>query len=154
MAKKPDTKQQLEAITGQQLNEHIVDTFQVFQVVASSNQSDASITKHSFIIARPNQCSDGRVLDVYGLSTTGADGTVTFRLSTFVCPTGAKYLLPINVVATPLGAAPRYLTVRRSVVNNGADLEIQVLTWNPNGTPAPNVVFDWRCRTQLEFIIL
>jgi hypothetical protein len=154
MAKKPDTQQQLETIIGQQLNEHTVDTFQVFQVVASSNRSDAFITRRSFIVARPNQCSSGSVLDVYGLWQTGDDGTTTFRLSSFICPTNEKYVLPINVVATPLATAPRFLTVRRSLLNNGGDVEIQVSTWNPNGTPAPNVVFDWRCRAQLEVVIL
>ena len=33
-------------------------------------------------------------------------------------------------------------------------MEIQVLSWNPNGTPAPNPAFDRRCRGRLEFIIL
>jgi|SRR6185369_7479149 len=154
MAKNPDTKQQLESIVGQHLDEHTFDTFQVFQVVASSNTSDASVTRRSFIVARPNQCSDARVLDVYGLTQTGDDGTTTFRLSSFICLKQVNYLLPINVVATPLSAAPHFLTVRRSPLNNGTDVEIQVLTWNANGTPAPNVVFDWRCRVKIEAIVL
>jgi hypothetical protein len=154
MANKPDIKQQLETIVGEQLNEHTVDTIQILRVVASSSVSDGFFTRRSFIAPVPTQCPSAPFLDVFGLSQTGDDGTTSFRLSSFICPSNQKYLLPINVVATPLATAPRFLTIRRSLLNNGTDVEIQVSTWDANGTPAPNVVFDWRCRAQLGVTIL
>jgi hypothetical protein len=34
------------------------------------------------------------------------------------------------------------------------DLQITAFTWKPNGEPAPNIPFDWRCRVVSNIIIL
>ena len=150
MAAAPDVKKHLEAIVGQSLSEDDLARIKLFQDVATSAiTGDGSVTTRSLLIARPNQCRQERLLDVSGIATTGQDGKSRFLLTAFLCPTGQKFGLPINIVATPLSASPLYLTVARSLVDNGADVEIQVSTWNPDGTAAPSVSFDWRCRVVL-----
>jgi hypothetical protein len=46
-----------------------------------------------------------------------------------------------------------FLTLVHSLVDNGADVEIKVSTWDANGVAAPNVSFDWRCRVPLLDLI-
>lgn len=167
MATKPDLKKQLEAIVGYKLNTEALQFINLIQSVASSNITlDGSITKRSFLIASPNECSLSSLLDVSGFATSGSDGKTVFRLNSFLCPFGGigpvtetpdapvtlpppKYSQPINVVATPLSSTPCFLTLVHSLVDNGADVEITVLTWDANGVAAPNVSFDWRCRVPL-----
>src|SRR5215510_1244623 len=61
---------------------------------------------------------------------------------------------PINIVATPRAERPVFLTVTYApaapepqVHPFRPDVQITVFAWEANGTPAPNVEFDWRCRT-------
>ena len=172
MSTKPDIKKQLEAIVGHNLNTEALQFINLIQSVASSNiTSDGSITRSSLFVARPNECSGSRLLDVGGFATSGSDGKILFRLNAFLCPFGGigpildpnqppppplppKYLQPINVVATPLSSTPCFLTLVHSLVDNGADVEVKVSTWDANGGAAPNVSFDWRCRVPLLDIIL
>lgn len=170
MSTKPDIKKQLEAIVGHNLNTEVLQFINLTQSVASSNiTSDGSITRSSLLLARPNECSGVRLLDVSGFATSGSDGKILFRLNAFLCPfiggigpvigstnppPPQKYLQPINVVATPLSSTPCFLTLVHSLVDNGADVEIKVSTWDANGGAAPNVSFDWRCRVPLLDIIL
>jgi hypothetical protein len=93
------------------------------------------------------QRSDAPLLDVSGVSSTGSDGKSVFQVSTFVgAATGA--LEPINILATPRGALPFFLTVEHKIVavQGVNDVEITVDAWDPQGNPAPNVEFYWRCR--------
>jgi len=167
MPTKPDLKKQLEAIVGHNLNTEALQFINLIQLVASSNITlDGSITQSSLLIARPNECSQFRLLDVSGFATSGSDGKALFRLNSFLCPFGGvgpvnptpdapatlpppKFSQPINVVATPLSSTPSFLTLVHSLVDNGADVEIKVSTWDANGVAAPNVSFDWRCRVPL-----
>lgn len=171
-AAKPDLKKHLEAIVGHTLSSEELQTIKLTQAVATSNIIlDGSITSRGIIFALPNSCVSSRLLEVGGFAATGSDGKATFRLNAFLCPFGGigpivttsgaappppapKYVPPVNVVATPLSSEPFFLTLTRSLVDNGADVEIKVATWDADGSAAPNVSFDWRCRVPLLDIIL
>ncbi|WP_157465201.1 hypothetical protein [Deinococcus apachensis] len=91
--------------------------------------------------------SSNPLLDVSGLSHTDANGTIQFLLEDFFCTSNPYYSLPLNFVATPRSRLPVFLTMMRRVTNNST-VQIEVMSWNFNGSPAPNVSFDWRCRIQ------
>jgi hypothetical protein len=98
-------------------------------------------------------CSKTRLFDVAGNAFTGADGKRVFLLSDFLCETENTYLEPVNLIATPRSENPCYTTTTWKLVPDVAhgnpnlfiDVEITVFTWNPDGSPAPNVSVDWRC---------
>jgi hypothetical protein len=154
MAPKSDMKNQLEAILGYKVGDDTMQFIKLVQSVASSTVSDGSTTQKSLLIARPNSCYRTRLLDVSGFWITGPNGKSVFRLTDFICHTGEVFSQPINVVATPLGSTPFFLTVIHALVNNGADVEITVSAWDAGGAAAPNVWFDWRCRVEMPIIIL
>jgi hypothetical protein len=152
---KPDIQKHLEAIAGHKLSAGAAERIRFVQAVASSTISDNGvITLRDLIVARPNRCYGTRLLDVSGFATTGSDGKSRFRLTDFICHTGERFGPPINVVATPLSSTPCFLTVLHTLVNNGADVEIEVSTWNADGKAVPTVSFDWRCRVELPIVIL
>jgi hypothetical protein len=104
----------------------------------------------------PNKvCSPGvGLLEATGVSSTLADGKRVFHVSDVICPQGASFGFaePINVVATPLAENRTFLTMTYSLIPQGPDpsihpdVQMTVFTWNADGSPAPNVVFNWRCR--------
>jgi hypothetical protein len=148
MSTKSDIEKQLEAIFGVEA----VQLIQLIQPVATSTVSEGLLIEKNLIVATPNKCSpiDG-LLDVAGFSRTGSDGKSLFRLTDFLCPVGSElFIQPINVVATPLSDTPCFLTVVHSLLNNGADVEIKVSTWDASGAAAPNVAFNWRCRVRFQ----
>ncbi len=153
MSSKPDIQKHLEAILGHGLPPDAVERIKFIQAVASSTVADnGTITLQDLIIVRPNRCYGSRLLDVSGFAFTGADGKVSFRLTSFICDPGGLFGAPINVVATPLSTTPCFVTVRHVLMNTpqpGSDVEIQVSSWNAAGAPAPLVTFDWRCRVEL-----
>jgi hypothetical protein len=153
MATKPEIRKHLEAILGYKLPAGAAERIDFVQAVASSTVSDGFTTLRNLIVPRPNRCYQARLLDVSGIATTGNDGKSRFRLTDFLCHTGETFGEPINVVATPLSSTPCFLTVIHSLVNDGADVEIQVSTWDASGTAAPTVSFDWRCRVELKTVI-
>jgi hypothetical protein len=154
MATKSDAKKQLEAVLGYKLDEAAFQSIRFTQSVASSTISDGSTTQKSLLVPRPNFCYRTRLLDVSGFWLTGADGKTVFRLTDFICHTGERFGQPINVLATPFSTTPCFLTVIHSLVNNGADVEIRVFTWDADGAAAPNVSFNWRCRVELPYVIV
>lgn len=155
MAKKPKPTKDVEAVDVEKLPLTAAERLTLFRPVASSIISDGTTTVRSLIVAFPNRCVQSRLLDVTGIAATGSDGKSRFRLTSFLCPEGNfRFGFPINVVATPLSATPCFLTLVRTLVNNGADVEIQVATWDADGVAAPSVSFDWRCRVELVNIIL
>lgn len=87
-------------------------------------------------------------LDVSAVSSTGSDGKIVFRVMTFVPYELENLAEPVHIVATPHGSVPSFLTVEHTLVGDSeaGDIEITVHAWDPNGNPAPNVDFDWRCR--------
>ena len=105
-------------------------------------------------------CSPATLLDVAGNTSTLTDGKRVFRLSDFLCSTNNSFAPPVNLVATPRSASPGYATSTLTLVPNPAfpgafiDVEITIFTWAPNGSPAPSVSVDWRCRLVQIPIIL
>jgi hypothetical protein len=126
------------------------------------SDNDAWVTKQQlFIFPGSSFSADDRLLDSSGLSATGADGTVVFRLRNFF--SSRAYGLqqfsvhePVYVVATPQGQKPYYVTIAHQIItpyNEPTDVEFTGSTWNPNGSPAANVWFYWRCRVPVEIVI-
>jgi len=156
MSEKLDVKKALETILGHELAEDEVETIQLIQPVASYTRSDSPgegfVTKKS-LLTNLKRCEPALLLDVNGIATTGKDGKSIFRLTNFICLDGVTFERPINFVATPLSSKPCFLTALISLVNNGADVEIHVSSWNANGAAVPNISFDWRCQVELVNII-
>ena len=147
-------KQQIEGILGEKIGEEALASIQLFQDVAISTDTPGRITQRHLLINRPNRCFESGVTDVSGFAQTRDNGQFVFRLSSFLCPAGEIYSLPINVLATPISAKPFFLTVMHTLVNNGTDVEITVFSWDANGAAAPGVAFNWRCRVEHPIIIL
>jgi hypothetical protein len=147
MADKIESKKQhIEGILGEPVANEALPLIKLFQDLAVSTESPSRTTQRSLIIPRPNRCIDSRVTDVTGFAQTQANGQVVFRLLTFLCPANDLFELPINVLVTPISKQPFFLTVTHTLINNGADVEITVFSWDANGAPAPNIAFNWRCR--------
>lgn len=153
MSTEPDIKKQVEAMLGHEVAEHEVQTIIFIQAVASSTISGGSTTTKNILFKEPNRCRQTLFLDVGGFKTTGNTGESLFRLTDFLCPAGEIFQRPINVVATPISSVPRFVTVVAVLVNNGADVEIKVRSWDANGAAAPNVTFNWRCRVEVLPVI-
>ena len=155
MAKKPKPPKDVEAVDGDKLPLTAAERITFVRPVASSTISDGTTTLRSLFVGFPNRCVQSKLLDVTGIAASGSDGKSSFRLTSFLCPEGNfRFGFPVNVVATPLSATPCFPTLVHTLVNNGADVEIQVSTWDADGAAAPNVSFDWRCRVELVNIIL
>jgi hypothetical protein len=160
MPDKSEIQKLVEAAVGHKITEEEVSLISLFQKVATYSfltdpQGTAYLTTRSIILPRPNSCSTTNYVDVCGIASTGNTGVCQFHLTSFMCPpTNLVFLLPINVVATPLSNKPCYATVSHQIINNGADVEIQVSMWDAAGKPAPSVAFDWRCRAVLEYLIV
>jgi hypothetical protein len=151
--KNPDVqaiRKHLEEATGQKLDipDDLIRQFRY--PVGAHNYSDGDVLWRS-IFFPGKSCVDSSLLDASGSSTTGSNGSVVVPLSSVLCeiPTLAA---PVNVQATVRGTAPAFLTMTYALVPNPNfptsfnDVNITVYTWDANGKPAPNVVFDWRCR--------
>jgi hypothetical protein len=106
-------------------------------------------------------CADSQLLDTSGYSTTGSNGQVVFRLTSFLCGRDniATFYEPVNLIATPQGTSPVFMTMNHELLPGfdagpSPDVQITASAWHPNGTPAANVRFYWRCRlpvgTQME----
>ena len=155
MANKTEVKREhIEGILGEPVGDEALALIQLFQDVAISTETPSRTTQRSLIVARPNRCTDSRVIDVSGFAQTQANGQVVFKLSSFICPAQEIFSLPINVLATPISQKPVFATVMHKLINNGTDVEITVFSWDPNGAPAPGVAFNWRCRVEHPHIIL
>lgn len=155
MANKTEVKKEhIEGILGEKIGDEALALIQLFQDVAISTATPSRTTQRSLIVARPNRCTESRVIDVSGFALTQANGQIVFKLSNFLCPAGEIFSLPINVLATPISQKPFFLTVTHKLVNNGTDVEITVFAWDANGAPAPGVTFNWRCRVEHPHVIL
>jgi len=67
-------------------------------------------------IVPPTSCNDSELLDTSGRSTTGPDGKIVFRLSDFLCGRFGYFLEPVNLVATPQGTEPFYVTMNHELI--------------------------------------
>ena len=154
MPTRPEIQEDLKAILGEEFSPEAAGRLNLVQAVASSTVSnDAVTTLRNLVVPRPNRCYGTRLLDVSGFWFTGNDGKRTFRLTDFICHTGERFGQPINVVATPLSPTACFLTLNHTLVDDGADVEIEVWSWDAAGAAAPGVSFDWRCRVELPIII-
>ncbi len=155
MATKTENKREhLEGLLGEKLTDEALAAIQVWVDTSIVTNTESRTVQKNTIANFPNRCSANRVIDVSGFATTGPNGQFTFKLTDFLCPAHEIYSYPINVLATPVSSKPFFLTVQHSILNNGADVTITVFAWKPNGTPAPGVTFNWRCRVENPLIIL
>jgi hypothetical protein len=151
-----DLKKQLEAISGQKIDASPEQLFPLFFRVSLSSSEDGVVMSRSIIFPGKScvQASGlpASLFDVSSRSSTGADGKRVFLLSDFICSTVNSFAEPVNVVVTPNATTPCYATMNHQLIANPSapgsfsDLQITVFTWNPNGSAAPDVGFDWRCR--------
>jgi hypothetical protein len=153
MSKKPqqttqgaEIKRQLEAITGHEIDVSADMLLKLWYPAGAYNYAEGNATWRS-ILFPGKRCNAATLLDASGVSSTGSDGKRVFLLSDFVCFAQLNALAePINVVATPRSETPFFLTMTHALNNTANDVQITVFAWDSNGTPAPNVIFDWRCR--------
>lgn len=144
-------KRQLEELAGRELDLTDVQVINLITAIGARTDSDGSVTYQHVILPR-KFCRDARLMDVTGQVVTAGNGAVTFLLSSFICVTPLSVLPPVNLVATPFSPRPVYVTTEYKLVPNPAvpaafaDLEITLMAWSPGGSPAPEVVIDWRCR--------
>jgi len=150
-----DLKETLETALGEELAVSTVDKLNLFTIVGahSFHRQDSFTTTQSIVVFIPKSCNPAALLDVDGFAATAADGKAVFRLSRFAC-FSATIGQPLNIVATPQSTAPVYLTAQHVLVDNATDVEFTVFSWAPNGSPAPNVFFDWRSRVSFNDIVL
>src|SRR5689334_15577543 len=154
MANKTEVKKEhIEGILGEKISPEALTSTQFIRDVAVSTNTPGRTTQRFYLIPLPNRCYDSDALDVSGFSQTGANGQAIFRLTSFLCRATQTFILPINVLATPISQQPVFLTVTHVLVNNGGDVEITVFSWDANGAPAPEVAFDWRCRVPIFVLV-
>ena len=152
-----DVKAHLEAIKGSKLDLPggvQVNKFNLFYVLGTVVQAvglnavTSVVTYKDLLFDEATHERLAPSLDVSGVSSTGSDGKSVFRLMAFVPYELENVAEPIHIVATPHGSVPSFLTVAHTVMGDAeaGDIEITVYAWDPNGNPAPDIVFDWRCR--------
>jgi hypothetical protein len=166
MEKKPakavdpaEVKKQLEALAGQKIDIP-EDQIAIFRwPVGAHDYVDGTVLWRSIIFPGQN-CIASTLLDGSGVTATGANGQVTFLLSSFIClPLVRSLAEPVNVLATPRTTTPVFVTATHILVldpNNPHsynDVQITVYSWDTNVALAPGVPFDWRCRLVSNQII-
>lgn len=156
-----DLKKQLEDITGQEV-QATPDQLAIFSfpVGAASFERESQVLFRRIIFPGKFCSTPITLLDVSGRTATGADGTSTFLLSSFICSDFNSFSEPVSVLATPKTTSPFFVTLTHELVtdpNNATsfnDVRIKAFVWDANGAAAPNIVFDWRCRVVSNQIIL
>jgi hypothetical protein len=152
-----ELKRQVGDLTSQQQSLTDQQIINLIHPVSAQTVTKGSVM-FSGIIVQQKFCRDFDLLDATGQVATAGNGRVTFLLSAFIC-SPLNYVPPVNLVATPFSARPAYVTTQYKLVSNPSlpgvfsDLEITLLAWSPSGSPAPEVVIDWRCRMVLANII-
>jgi hypothetical protein len=159
MNEKNDIQKALDAVLANRFTPEELQTIRIWQGVSTWNLiKDASITlKPIYFSAK--FCRPTELLDVSGIAVTDINGTIRFRLTDFICIDGVALDTPINMVATPLGSQPVFLTLNHTLVMHpsnifGIDVEFEVFTWDANGAAVPGIAFDWRCRVVFVDVIL
>ena len=165
MAKKPkqpaktaEIKKQIETIVGHEIDPGVERVIKFSYPLGSYAvlwmDESAQACFRSIFQGPSKDCSIVRLLEATGVSSTLADGKRVFQVSDVVCPQGVSFGFgePINVVATAFAGTPIFLTMTYSLIPQGPDplihpdVQITVFAWNADGSPAPNVGFNWRCR--------
>jgi hypothetical protein len=154
-----ELRRQLNELAGRQIDVSDENLIHFIFPIASSSVDDPGEVTFERIFFPGKSCSQMRLLDVAGNSTTGANGQRVFLLTDFLCTTQNSFAAPVNLVATPRSSSPCYTTTSLTLVpdptlpNTFKDVQITVFTWNPAGAPAPGVSVDWRCRL-VQFTLL
>jgi hypothetical protein len=151
-------KRQLEALAGQEIDappEQLLISFWWPVSARSFDQNtDASEVFWRNAILPRRRCIASRLLDVSAANRTGANGQCVFLLRDFLCGggDGLQFDAPVNVVATARASTPCFLTLTYDLTTQGGttDVRFNAFTWNPDGTAAPDIPFDWRCRVPAE----
>lgn len=151
-AKETELKAHLEAIVGRKINLPIVPILpaNLFYLLGAFDNITGNTSWKNLLYDDSTHISPAALIDVSGIYSTDSTGKGVFRLATFVGGELAP-AEPINIVATAQGTVPLFLTVEYIIVNAGTpnnpvDIEVTVYAWDSNGNPAPNAIFDWRCR--------
>ena len=150
MKKAIELKKQLEKVVGHPIDISADQIIKLWFPVGTNSSADGNATWRSILFPGKN-CPAANLFDASGTTWTDTTGQRTFLLSDFICWTQFIFAEPVNIVATPRGAAPSYLSVTHQMVNGPAgtgnvDLQVTVYSWQPGGASAANVSFDWRCR--------
>lgn len=122
-----------------------------FYPVGVTTYTDGSVTFRNLIFPR-QFCRDATLLDASGQAFTSGSGNATFLLSGILCSIVNSFDGPVNLEATPVTVSPIYVTSQHALVPDpGApgsfnDLKITLMAWAADGSPAPEVAVDWRCR--------
>ena len=118
------------------------------------------VLSRSIVVVVPPSCVASELLDLSGFTVTSGTGNATLSLKAFLCPNeGSRdYGEPVNIVATAVSASPIFVTATHSLVIQPpnffpTDVRINLFTWGADGSPAPNVAVNWRCRVPTSFII-
>lgn len=153
-----ELKKQLEAIAGRDIDIPADRIISLWYPSSVHDYSQGKTAWRSIFALFPIRCNDSTLLDTSGASGTAADGKRVFLLSDVVCLPSQRLLAePVNLLVTPRSASPFYLTTQHSLVNPrtySSDVQIEVYSWDKNGSSAPNVTFDWRCRVVSLPVIL
>jgi hypothetical protein len=160
-AEPADIKKNIETIVGHEIDPGVERSIKFFYPAGSYTVFGQVVPEGVHACWRriypfPNKvCSGGiPLLEATGVSFTLADGKRVFHVSDVVCPQGVSFGFgePINVIATPHAQSQTFLTMTYSVIPQGPepliypDVQMTVFAWNADGSPAPNIEFDWRCR--------
>ncbi|MEM9740493.1 MAG: hypothetical protein AAF829_11545 [Pseudomonadota bacterium] len=123
----------------------------------STNHSPVTIhqTDRTPVVVDPDIGGDGSprescstrfaTVDICGLTRTGRDGSVRWKLSDYQCgPISQEtaYEQPHGFVATAMTSSPVLVTARQRLLDN--DVEFDVFTWQTDGMPAERIQFSWR----------
>jgi hypothetical protein len=159
-AKRAELKAALEDIAGRKLDMTDEQLLSGLWPITSSTylakhdvDDDAWITSERIVNPQPTS-TDSALLDTSGLSVTGDNGQIVFRLNIlkgYDRHGFNTYNEPVNLLATPQGTRPFFMTMSHTFIYDAifhvnADVEIKACSWNPDGTAAANVHFYWRCR--------
>lgn len=159
MTEKKDIKKALDTLLADKFTPEELQAIRIWQGVSTWNLiKDASVTLRPIYFSA-KFCQRTELLDVSGIAVTGTNGMIRFRLTDFICIDGVALDTPINMVATPLGSQPVFLTLNHTLVMDpsnlfGRDVEFEVFTWDADGVAAPGIAFDWRCRVVFVDVIL
>jgi hypothetical protein len=144
---------ELEKSAERVLGQPVEDFFFIQRLSVRTSDTDAYVQEREPVIDGVKiRCVDADVIDVSGRSTTGADGTTSWKLRDFIVPCDRgfdEFDRPMSFVATPHSTNPIYLTIRHPgpfMAYPSDDVVVDVFTWDKDGKPAPNVTFSWRCR--------
>ena len=119
------------------------------------------VSRNVIILHLPPVCDGRELLDVSGVTSTLSTGNRTLLIKDLLCPKefGRFFLEPVITVATPASATPSLLTITHSLVfdpslHGNANVQINIFSWNIDGTPAPNVPVNFRCRVPTSPILM